>query len=120
MLESVVPTLNDLTKSFIKDSCDPELDLAMLNHISTDSLLLSHDQIKRVYENTQAQSNSQEWFSQRCSRLTASKFKEIFNCAKRLKSHSDPQCPEEIVARIMGHTKPPQTWQMKHGINTEI
>ena len=50
--------LNDLAKSFIKDSCDPELDLAMLNHISTDSLLLSYDQIKRVYENTQAQSKS--------------------------------------------------------------
>ena len=119
LLQLAVPTLNDLAKCF-KDSCDPELDLAMLNHVFTDSLLLSDDQIKRVYENTQAQSNSQEWFSQSCDRLTASKFKEIFNCAKRLKSHSDPQCPEELVAKIMGYIKPPQTWQMKHGINTEI
>ena len=53
------PNLNDLAECF-KDSCDPELDLAMLNHVFTDSLLLSDDQIKRVYENTQAQSNSQE------------------------------------------------------------
>ena len=56
----------------------------------------------------------------RCGRLTNSSFKENFNCAKSLKSHSDPQCPEEHVARIMGYTKPPQTWRMKHGINIEI
>ena len=64
-------------------SCESELDLAMLNHFFTDSLLLSYGQIKRVYENTQAQPKSQEWFSQRCGRLTASKFKKIFNCAKK-------------------------------------
>ena len=52
LLESAVLTLNDFAKSF-KNSCDPELDLAMLNHVLTDSLLLSDDQIKRVYENTQ-------------------------------------------------------------------
>ena len=97
LLDSAVPILNDLAKSF-KDSCNPELDLAMLNHFFTDSLLLSDDHIKRVYENTQAQSNSQEKFSQRCGRLIASKFKEIFNCAKKLKSHSDPRCPQELVA----------------------
>ena len=53
LLESALPTLNDLANSF-KDSCDPELDLAMLNHVFTGSLLLLDDQIKRVYENTQA------------------------------------------------------------------
>ena len=47
LLQSAVPTLNDLAKRF-KDSCDPELDLAMLNHAFTDSLLSSDDQIKRV------------------------------------------------------------------------
>ena len=47
LLQSAVPTLNDLAKSF-KYSCYPELDLAMLNHVFTDSLLLSDDQIKRV------------------------------------------------------------------------
>ena len=52
LLESAVLTLYDFAKSF-KNSCDPELDLAMLNHVLTDSLLLSDDQIKRVYENTQ-------------------------------------------------------------------
>ena len=87
LLQSAVPTLNELAKSF-KDSCDPELDLAMLNHVFTDSLLLSDDQIKRVYENTQAQSNSQEWFSQRCGRLTASKFKDIFICGRVILAHS--------------------------------
>ena len=53
LLESALPTLNDLANSF-KDSCDPELDLAMLNHVFTGSLLLLDDQIKRAYENTQA------------------------------------------------------------------
>ena len=51
LLDSAVPILNDLAKSF-KDSCDPELDLAMLNHVFIDS-------VKRVYQNNQAQSNSQ-------------------------------------------------------------
>ena len=102
--------MNDLAKSFT-DWCDLELDLAMFNHVFNDSLLLSDDQIKGVYENIQAQSKSQEWFSQKCGRLTASKFKEIFNCAKRLKSCSDAQRPEELVAKIMGYTKPPQMWQ---------
>ena len=59
LLESAVPTLHDLAKSS-KDICDPELNLAMPNHVFTDSLLLSDDQIIRVYENTQAKSNSQE------------------------------------------------------------
>ena len=75
-------TLNDLAKS-LKDPCDPELNLTMLSHVFTDSLLSSDDQLKRVDKNTQAQLNSQEWFSQRCGRLTASRFKKIFNCAKR-------------------------------------
>ena len=109
LMQSAGPTLNDLAKNS-KDSCDLEFDLTILNHVFTDSVLLSDEQIRRVYENIQAQSKSQEWFSQRCGRLTTSKFKEIFNCAKRLQSHSDPQCPEELIAKIMGYTKPPQTW----------
>ena len=44
----------------VPKTCDPELNLAMPNHVFTDSLLLSDDQIIRVYENTQAKSNSQE------------------------------------------------------------
>ena len=52
LLESAVLILNDFAKSF-KNSCDPELDLVMLSHVLTDSLLLSDDQIKRAYENTQ-------------------------------------------------------------------
>ena len=59
LLQSAVPTLNDLAKSFT-DSCDLELDLAMFNHVFNDSLLLSDDQIKGVYENIQIQSKSQE------------------------------------------------------------
>ena len=53
LVQLAVPTLNDLAKSF-KNSCDPDFDLAILNHVFTDSLLLSDDQIKRVYQNTQA------------------------------------------------------------------
>ena len=49
LLQSAVPTLNDLSKSF-KDLCDPELDLAMFYHVLTDSLFLSDEEIKRVYK----------------------------------------------------------------------
>ena len=92
----------------------------MLSHVFTNSLFLSDDQIKRLYENTQAQSKSQEWFSQRCGRLIVSNFKEVFNCAKKVKSHSDAQYPEELIAKITGYTKPSQTCQLKHGIDIEI
>ena len=54
---------------------------------------------------------------ERCRRLTASKFKDIFNCSK---SHSNLQCPAELVAKIMRYTKPFQTWQTKHRFNTKI
>ena len=64
LLQSAVPTLNDLAERF-KDMYEPELHLAMLDHVFTDSLLLLENQIKRVYENTQAQSKCQKWFSQR-------------------------------------------------------
>ena len=39
LLEPTPPTLNDIAKRF-KDSCDPELNLTILNRVFTDSLLL--------------------------------------------------------------------------------
>ena len=48
---SDIPTLIDLAASF-KDSCDPELDLEMLNEMLTDSIIYSDQQIQNIFEIT--------------------------------------------------------------------
>ena len=112
-----IPTLFDLAASF-KDSCDPELDLEMLNEMFTDSVIYSDKQIQDIYEITKKQSDSQHWTNNRRGRLTASKFKDTYTATKKLKN-SDSMAYPDILALVMGYTTPPQTWQMKHGINSE-
>ena len=62
-----IPTLFDLAASF-KDSCDPELDLEMLNEMFTDSIIYSDEQIQNIYEITKKQSDSQHWTNHRKGR----------------------------------------------------
>ena len=112
-----VPTLFDLVASF-KDSCDPEFDLEMLNEMFTDSIICSDKQIQNIYEITKKQSESQLWTNHRKGRLTASKFKDICTATKKLKS-SDSMAYPDIITLVMESATPPQTWQMKHGINSE-
>ena len=57
---SNIPILFDLAASF-EDSCDPELDLEMLNEMFTDSIIYSDKQIQNIYEITKKQSDSQYW-----------------------------------------------------------
>ena len=80
-----IPTLFDLAASF-KDSCDPELDLEMLNEMFTDSIIYSDKQIQNIYEITKKQSDSHRWTNHRKGRLTASKFKDIYTATKKLKN----------------------------------
>ena len=48
-------------------------------------------------------------------------FAESFNkCSKRLKEQKINECPVHLVAIIMGYSEFHPTWQMKHGINTEV
>ena len=48
-------------------------------------------------------------------------FAESFNkCSKRLKEQKINECPVHLVAIIMGYSEFHPTWQMKHGINTDV
>ena len=48
-------------------------------------------------------------------------FAESFNkCSKRLKEQKINECPVHVVTIIMGYSEFHPTWQMKHGINTEV
>ena len=55
-----VPSLNDFAEGF-KENCSPELNIEDLSDLFTDSLLLSTEQIKEIYQQTTEQSNSDEW-----------------------------------------------------------
>ena len=52
--ECNIPTLCGLAASF-KDSCDPELDLEILNEVFTDSIIYGDKQIQNIYEITKKQ-----------------------------------------------------------------
>ena len=114
-----VPTLLEFAESF-KESCSPELNVEDLSDMFADSLFYSDDQIKVVYNSTISQANSQEWVTQRHGRVTASKFKDIYHCALKLKSQVKKECPPYIISNILGYSTNTATWQMKHGVNTEI
>ena len=48
-------------------------------------------------------------------------FAESFNkCSKRLKEQKINECPVHVVTTIMGYSEFHPTWQMKHGINTDV
>ena len=83
-----------------------------------DSIIYSDPQIQNIYEITKKQSDSQHWANHRKERLTASKFKDIYTATKKLKN-SDSVAYPHIIALVMGYTTAPQTWKMKHGINSE-
>ena len=56
--KSDITTLFDIAASF-KDSCNPELDLEILNDMFTYSIIYSDQQIQNIYEITKKQSESQ-------------------------------------------------------------
>ena len=56
---------------------DPELDVADLTETFAESLLISGEQVKAIYNQAVAQSRTTFWQKQRHERITASKFKEI-------------------------------------------
>ena len=113
-----VPTIIECAESFVS-SCDSELDVTQLSDVFVESLYFTHDQIKLVYELTKLQSNSNEWKEHRKARFTASKFKSIFACAEKHYGNTHDEYPL-IISSVMGYEESYQTWQMKHGINTEI
>ena len=56
--KSDITTLFDIAASF-KDSCNPQLDLEILNEMFTYSIIYSDPQIQNIYEITKKQSDSQ-------------------------------------------------------------
>ena len=87
-------------------------------HLPT--LFFTEDQIKLVYEKAIGQSNCKEWKRQRTSRITVSRFKEIYSCAERLYIGELDEHPLALTVSVMGYSEYLQTWQMKHRLNTEV
>ena len=106
-----VPTILDFAESFI-DSCDIKLDVAELTEIFAGPLLITDEQVKTIY--------NQMLLFYRHGRITASKFKDISDTVTRIKKNPTMEFPEYLISAIMGYEKSATTWQMKHGINTEI
>ena len=96
--QSAVTTLNDLAKSF-KESYDLELDLPMLNHVLNDSLLLSDDQIKRIYENTQAQSESRMIQSKACVNYLPPSLRKFLTVQKGLRVFLNHSVLKDLLRR---------------------
>ena len=116
--EIKVPTILDFAESFI-DSCDQELDVTDLIEIFAWSLLTTGEQVKTICNQTVAQSKT-TWQKQQHGRITASEFKDISCTVTRIKKNPTIECAEYLISAIMGYEKSATTWQMNHGINTEI
>ena len=116
--EMKVPTILDFAESFI-DSCDQELDVTDLTEIYAWSLLTTGEQVKTICHQTVAQSKT-FWQKQQHGRITASEFKDTSCTVTRIKKNPTIECAEYLILAIMGYEKSATTWQMNHGINTEI
>ena len=109
----IVPTLTDCAQTFDNEhKKDLNIDefLKVIN--------LSKEQINYVYNVTKTQSKSEIWINQRKGRITASNFKNVYSKANKT-AITDEQ-PVEMISLLMGYESINQTWQMKHGINSEI
>ncbi|XP_047130217.2 uncharacterized protein LOC124810062 [Hydra vulgaris] len=113
-----IPSLKEFANLF-KTNLDQD-EIFFINDMFADSIYLTDNEIRAIYNATKDQANSTEWFKYRQGRLTASKFKSIVNCAKRLRNNTNEKCPKYIVSFIMGYDTVNPTWQMKHGINNEF
>ena len=114
-----VSTLIEFAESFI-DGSDPELDVSSLTEMFADSIAVFAQQINSIYQQTIVQSKSTFWINQRHGRITSSRFNKTKNLAEKMQEDISYSCPEYLIAAIMGYKKPVVTWQMKHGVNTEI
>ena len=116
-IDTDIPTLKEFARNF-KENCDPELNVKELNDLFTDSLILSDEQIKKIYDTTVKQSQSDVWLHQRNGRLTASKFKSITKSIEKCSIYNSDH-PTDLISQRMGYSKLNPTWQMKYGINNE-
>ena len=108
-----VPNLVELADNFLTGIEDPNID-DFLAYIKLDEI-----QIKEIYAATTTQSESDIWKKQRIGRITASRFKQIFTRACTLQQ-KPMESAGNVVAMIMNYLTVPATWQMKHGIASEV
>ena len=101
------------------DFINHEADEVVLIQKLINEMKLSPEEIEFLYKDTVGQSANQEWLNQRKGRLTASKFKRIFTRASTLELKPD-ESTTSILSSILGYKIFQPSWQMKHGIGTEI
>ena len=112
---SVLKTANDLRNN--KETEGLKTDLLVQKLVA--SLDFTEGDVTALYKNTVGQSNNLEWTEQRKGRLTATKFKSVYTRAKTLEKDSK-QDSSSVLSIILGYKPLKSTWQMKHGISTEI
>ena len=88
--------------------------------IFSQSLVITSEKVKTIYNQTVAQSKTTFWQKQRRSRITASTFKDISGTVTQIKKNPTTECPEYLISATIGNEKSATTWQMKYGINSEI
>ncbi|XP_047140040.1 uncharacterized protein LOC105845087 [Hydra vulgaris] len=81
------------------------------------STQLSDEDIKIIFNNTKAQSESMLWFEQRSGKITASKVKRVYTAMNTaLKYNTEPF---NHISEVLWKETVVQTWQMKHDISSE-
>ena len=77
------------------------------------------EDIATLYQKTVGQFENAEWINQRKGRLTASKFKSIYTRTTTLQNNPNED-PSNLISTVLGYKIFRPTWQMKHGIATEV
>ena len=77
------------------------------------------EEIATLYKKTVGQSENAEWINQRKGCLTAPKFKSIYTRATTLQSNPNED-PSNLISTVLGYKTFRPTWQMKHGIATQV
>ena len=81
------------------------------------SIKLSNNQIRIIYQKKTSQSSSPFWLEQRKGRITASIFKKVYTRMNTLKEKPDDPTP--LLQEIMGEKTKKRTWEMNHGLSAE-
>ena len=104
----------------VKNAASKNISMLTLSNMSKLSGLIKLTDAERtvIEESTRDQSTNPIWHEQRMGRLTSSKFYKI--CTRTNSLMSNPSTdPSRLVNIIMGYSKVPLTYAMKHGLGME-
>ena len=82
-------------------------------------LTCTENEIDLIYKKTVGQSERPEWIEQRKGWLTASKFKAVYTRSISLQKNPKVD-PSNLLSTVISYKSIRPTWQMKHGISTEV